>query len=232
MPFFSNNAGHARGLALASAVVAILGASAFGPAFAGDDGQEPIWKGIGDIVGLGNITGKEKEAPIDYRERGRLVLPPKMTLPPPVSPEAERTAAWPLDPDVEKLRKEKAERLTILTSQSDTQEKRDGHRLSPDKLRADNAGPGAGPASHCGITTPSRNCYTTPFRNIFETVGLAKPDEVVAGEEPDRDWLTDPPKGFRMPTATTAAKTDAGDAKKPNDRDPRAALYHAPDTNN
>ncbi|WP_158816578.1 hypothetical protein [Methylocapsa sp. S129] len=236
MSFFSSNAGYARSLALAGAVAAIMGASAVSPSYAGDDGQAPIWSGIGDLIGLTGIAGgKEKEAPIEYQERARLVLPPKMTLPPPVAPVTERTANWPLDPEIAKLRKEKADRLNMLRSQQDLQEMRDGHRLSPDKLRADRVMPGdAGPKSNCSLVTtnPSRNCNTTPFRNVLETIGLAKPDEVVAGQEPDRDWLTDPPKGYRMPTANTVAKTDAGDAKKPDDRDPRATLYHAPDTTN
>jgi hypothetical protein len=234
MLFFSSNIGRARGFGLAAAVAAAIGGSAVRSAFAGDDGQEPIWTGLGDLVGLSGIAGgKEKEAPIDYRERGRLVLPPKMALPAPVPPAAQRTAAWPLDPDVEKVRKDKEDRLNILKSQSDLQALRDGNRLSPDQLRSDHGGPGAaGPASHCSITTRSQNCHSVPFRNVFEAIGLAKPDEVVAGQEPDRDWLTDPPKGYRIPTATTVAKSDAGDAKKPSDRDPRASLYHAPDTNN
>ena len=101
MPFFSRHAGHARLLALAGAVSAVMGASAIRPAFAGDDGYEPIWSGLGGIVGL---TTKEREAAIDYRERGRLVLPPKMDLPAPISPDAQKTAAWPLDPgDAEEL---------------------------------------------------------------------------------------------------------------------------------
>src|SRR5579863_4557534 len=108
MPFFSSHAGHARVLALAGAVAVLAGASAIRPAFAGDDGYEPIWSGLGGIVGL---TTKDKDPAIDYRERGRLVLPPKMDLPTPVSPDAEKTAAWPLDPDVENARKAKADRL-------------------------------------------------------------------------------------------------------------------------
>lgn len=230
MPFFSNTARYGRNLALAGAVATLFGAVAACPAFAGDDGEKPIWSGIGDLVGVAGIAGgKEPEAPIDYRERGRLVLPPTMTLPPPVDPATEKTAAWPLDPEVVKVRRAKQERQEALRKQSDIQEMRDGHRLSPNQLRADRVMPGD--SSHCSITTPSQNCTRIPFRNVFESIGLVKSDEVVAGQEPDRDWLTDPPKGYRMPTATTQARSDAGDAKKPDDRDPRATLYHAPDTN-
>ncbi|MGA2795438.1 MAG: hypothetical protein ABSE69_18325, partial [Roseiarcus sp.] len=63
---------------------------------------------------------------------------------------------------------------------------------------------------------------------VLETIGLAKPDEIVAGQEPDRDWLTDPPKGYRLPTASTVATPD-NTPKPPDQRDPRALLYHPPD---
>jgi hypothetical protein len=232
MPFFSSNAGHVRGLALAGAVAALMGASALIPAFAGDDGQAPIWTGIGDLVGVAGIVGgKEKQVPIDYRERGRLVLPPKMTLPPPVSPEAERTAAWPVDQDIARVRKENEDKFKILKSQSDIQTLRDGHRLSPDQLRSDHSLPGGTVgAAHCGAGSTARECSTVPFRNVFESIGLVKSDEVVAGQEPDRDWLTDPPKGYRIPTANVAATFE--EKKNLNESDPRAYLYHPPDTNN
>ena len=227
MPFFSSHAGRARLLALAGAVAALAGASAIRPAFAGDDGYEPIWSGLGGIVGL---TTKDKDPAIDYRERGRLVLPPKMDLPTPVSPDAEKTAAWPLDPDIENARKAKADRLKILGLQSNASVMRDGHRLMPNQLRADHTAPGA--TDRCAHQSHAANCGAIPFSNILENFGLAKADDVIAGQEPDRDWLTDPPKGFRVPTANTSYKSDAGDAKKPSQRDPRALLYQAPDTNN
>jgi len=79
MPLFSGKAREAHSLALAGALAAIIGASAVSPAFAGDDGQAPIWTGLGGLLGL---TGKDNDERIDYRERARLVLPPKMALPP------------------------------------------------------------------------------------------------------------------------------------------------------
>lgn len=227
MPLFSGKARDAHGVALAAALAAIIGASAVSPVFAGDDGQAPIWTGLGGLLGL---TGKDKEDRIDYRERARLVLPPKMTLPPPMPPAVQRTAAWPLDPDVAKALKEKEDTLNILRAQSDTQTLRDGARVSFDQLRADHSGPEqTGAANHCPPRSDSRSgCDWVPFRNVLEMVGLAKPDEIVAGQEPDREWLTDPPKGYRIPTANTVATPD--DTKKPvNDKDPRAALYHPPD---
>jgi hypothetical protein len=221
MPFLSNHVEYARAFALASAAVAMLAVAA-APAFAGDDGQAPIWTGLGNVVGLTGLTGgKDKEAAIDYRERGRLVLPPKMTLPQPMSPDATKTAAWPVDQDVAKVRREKEERLNSLKSQSDLGAKRDGHRVSPDELRSDRLAPGVGRSASGNCSAANMRdtgCGQIPFRNVWEAIGIVKADEVVAGQEPDRDWLTDPPKGYRMPTANTVATFDA---KKASDKDPR-----------
>jgi hypothetical protein len=223
MPFSASKVGGSGALVIAGAFAAMVGGSSISPAFAGDDGAAPIWQGLGGLVGL---SGKDPEPAIDYRERGRLVLPPKMALPPPGASPAQRAAAWPVDPDVEKVRREKDVLHQILSAQSDTAEMRDGHRLSPDKLRAERAKPGQAQAKDpCDSKTHRMGC-SFPFHNVFETIGLANPDEVKAGEEPDRDWLTDPPKGYRLPTANTVATFDA---KKKVSNDPRAELYKPPE---
>jgi hypothetical protein len=226
MPLISGKVAEARGLTLASAVAAAICASPIAPAMAGDDGQAPIWTGLGGLIGL---THNDNDARIDYRERARLVLPPQMTLPPPAAPVAERTKAWPLDPVVAKSRKEKEDALNLLKAQSDVQALRRGDRPSPDQLRADRAAPGQpATANHCASQSNTRGCDWIPFRNVFESIGLAKPDEIVAGHEPDRDWLTDPPKGYRLPTATTVATQD--NTPKPVDpRDSKALLYQPPE---
>ena len=230
MPFLLHKIGRAPCFALACAFATVIAASAASPVLAGDDGQAPIWRGLGDLVGLTGVLGAEdKEPPIQYRERGRLVLPPKMVRPPPAPPAAEKTAAWPLDPDVEKARKAKEAARMVLLSQSDIQAERDGNRLSPEQLRADHSPPGKDAANdrRCSSETNKRGCDWVPFRNVMETIGLAKSDEVVAGQEPDRDWLTDPPKGYRVPTNNTVATFDA--KKRDDQRDPRSLLYKAPD---
>ena len=52
MPLISGGARKTHGLALAGALAAIIAASAASPALAGDDGQAPIWTGLGGLVGL------------------------------------------------------------------------------------------------------------------------------------------------------------------------------------
>ena len=223
MPFFSYKVGH--GLALAGALAALVGASAvIHPAYAGDDGQAPIWNGIGGLVGLSN---DEKQPKIDYGERPRLVLPPKMVLPPPGAAAAQRTAAWPVDPDIERLRKAKELEIQTLLSQSEGQEWKSDHRVSQDTLRADHTGPGTPTRStHCAGNSQARECHWVRFE-LLQDIGLQKKEELVAGQEPDRDWLTDPPKGYRVPTKTVAATFEA--KKQVNEADPRE-IYREHDT--
>ncbi len=226
MPFSLGRFGGFQRFCIGGALAALMAGAAATPVLAGDDGQAPIWKGIGDLVGLSSVAGEEKPPPIQYRERARLVLPPKMVLPPPTSPQTE-TATWPVDPEIAKTRKEKeAARLSQLT-QSDTQDLRDGHRLPAAQLRADRSGPGQTNDRRCAAQSNSRGCDWIPFRNVLENVGLVKSDEVLAGQEPDRDWLTDPPKGYRVPSANTVATFDA--KKNTNQSDPRSTLFVAPE---
>jgi hypothetical protein len=225
MPSFSGR--EVRILALAGGLAGILGVFAPAPVFAGDDGQAPLWSGLGGMIGL---TGKDPPPHIDYRERARLVLPPKMDLPPPQPPAAQRTAGWPVDPEVVKARKAAQDKLDELRAQSDIAAIRSGHWVSPDKLRPD--GPAnaktASATSRCDSGLDRRHCNWVPFRNVFQSIGLAKPDEIVAGQEPDRDWLTDPPKGYRLPTSTTVATQD-NSKPAPDPHDSKALLYNPPE---
>ena len=70
---------------------------------AGDDGAAPLWQGIGSIfgpvVGFAGLGGGDKPPPIDYREHGKLVLPPNTELPPPGS-SATADPSWPVNQEI------------------------------------------------------------------------------------------------------------------------------------
>ena len=84
------------------------------PAWAGDDGDAPLWKGIGSIFGpvlgpaVGFGFGGEKPPPIEYREHGKLVLPPNTELPPPGS-SATADPAWPVNQEIVRRKAQKEE---------------------------------------------------------------------------------------------------------------------------
>ena len=71
------------------------------PGWAGDDGAAPLWKGLGSIFApvIGFGLGGKKSPPIEYREHGKLVLPPNTELPPPGS-SAAADPAWPVNQEI------------------------------------------------------------------------------------------------------------------------------------
>ncbi len=100
----------ARGALLAAAATAACFWTDF--AAAGDDGAAPLWVGIGSIFGPLLGMGKEEKAPIDYQEHGKIVLPPKVDLPPPDPPATQTGGEWPVDQEIQhkKIAKEEAKK--------------------------------------------------------------------------------------------------------------------------
>jgi len=81
-------------------------------AWAGDDGQAPLWAGIGSIFSWAWGGGGEDKDPINYREHGKIVVPPNIDLPPPgSSPSAD--AAWPVDQEGQRKKAAKEAPKTI-----------------------------------------------------------------------------------------------------------------------
>src|SRR5947209_11107991 len=88
------------GLSIAAAIVV-------SPAQAGDDGAAPLWMGVGSIVAPLFGLSKDEKEPIDYREHGKIVLPPKIELPPPSPTAAPSVADWPVNQEAERKRLKK-----------------------------------------------------------------------------------------------------------------------------
>src|SRR5260370_11523024 len=93
-----------RWAAMALAMIALGFCST--AAQAGDDGAAPIWEGVGSIFSWAWGGGDKKDA-IEYREQGKLVLPPKMELPPPRSESAAASPDWPVNQEVQRKKAEK-----------------------------------------------------------------------------------------------------------------------------
>ena len=186
------------GLALAGALSV---ASAL-PALAQDDGQESIWTSIGGMVGIGGAP----KADIDYRERPPLVLPPKMNLRNPQPSAAARNPAWPVDPDVV-ARREAADqaKLPVIFRDSKDASATAGQRdLLKDRVAAQRT---TTPTQIDACSSEGRDCNRW---NSKEGGNLpTAPDAIVAGQEPERGTLTDPPKGYRVATKNVKATTEA-----------------------
>jgi len=198
------------GVAIGAACALALALSAFtsepARAGSGDDGSAPIWVGLGSIVGLG---GQDESAPIEYRDRGKLVLPPKVELPPPASPPTAANGPWPRDPDVERAKKEKAEASEYVFI---SPRKRLLRPTTSDSVVTTSATAGQAPGGRACVAAPGVACDTRKGPelnyNPLTWIGLEKKPQTVLGPEPDRDWLTDPPKGYREPVEGVGAHVD------------------------
>jgi len=205
---------HRAGLALVLAA-GLAGGLASSPARAGDDGAAPIWMGlyslVQPVVGWG---GDDKDDPsIDYRDHGRLVLPPKMELPPPGAGPAASNPAWPVDNEKQKKKKAKAEseKVKIEHYGRPTPPRPDGNGTVTVNANVEDT---TAPKPRCQRTgEPGDTCTQTASNSSFSWnpltwVGVQKKEASVLGPEPDRDWLTDPPKGYRAPVEGVGAKLD------------------------
>jgi hypothetical protein len=186
------------------AMVAVLCLSA-APARAGDDGQASLLSGIADSVGL---SGK-KDPQIDYRERGRLVLPPKKELPPPGS-SAGRGGAWPTD--VEAVREKKLKQAEDAEPSAKDVISRNYQLIKPgEEVKVTTSGFEGSHAQSCRVPDPKTGeCPETPHASLnwnpMTWVGLQKNPPTVLGPEPERESLTDPPKGYRQPVEGVGTK--------------------------
>jgi hypothetical protein len=191
------------GLRCGLVALAMTSASFLGsPAWAGDDGQAPLWQGLSSIVApvLGFGFGGDKPPPIDYHEHGKIVVPPKMELPLPGSA-ASVDADWPVNQEILRRKAQKEEGKKTIAGVGDAR-LRYTHPFpanTPVTVRAvDPEGNEVKCTGSCGSTS-------TVLSNLnpLNWVGMGGKSAEPLGPEPDREWLTDPPKGFRAPVAPT-----------------------------
>lgn len=177
---------------------------------------------------LGLLGLKSDEQPtIEYRERAPLVVPPQMKLRTPEPPAASRTAAWPNDPDVARRAAEEKYRKTPAGERAD-RKNLDGELRRPSDI------PGG---RTYGKSTPAEPPTWVVEGSLAES-GWVAPDKLramapktqeqnllVAGQEPPRKYLTDPPPGMRVPSGKaplSAGRTLAAPAR--SDREERDPL--------
>ena len=209
-----------RGL-LAAGLIGLCSVS-LAPARAADDGYANVFSSVLGSVGL--IKGDAPPA-IEYRERPPLVLPKDASLPKPVVGGLKHTAAWPQDPDAVKHRKEMEEARaphTLSQSLSDkapitsNAELMQGRVADQEPVRPNDCG-NDGQGHNCTVMSPDA------LRAENEHYMKANPDKsetLVAGQEPSRDYLTQPPKGYLKPVKSVKATREAP-AEKVDDSSPR-----------
>jgi hypothetical protein len=192
-----------------AAVAALSLCFAAAPVYAGDDGQASLFTGLAHTFGLAG----DKDPDIDYRERSRIVLPPKMTLPPPGRSQTALDPAWPTN--VEAVRERNLKKLEDA-GPSARDIANDHYVLLPPgttDVKVTTSGFNKhGPS--CRIPDPKTGeCPDRPHGpamnwNPLTWVGLEQKPKVTLGAEPERESLIDPPKGFRAPAEGVGAKVD------------------------
>jgi hypothetical protein len=153
-----------------------------------------------NLLGAIGIIPRERE-PIVYRERPPLVVPQKYELRPPVASGAAeaRNPNWPDDPDVKARRRAAAD----AAQPGDRRERTraiDTNRADIQEMRASRLLGGGEPRDYSHI--PEGN----PDKSRLSPAELRAQDPrnnqapLVAGAEPTRRSLTEPPSGYRKPS--------------------------------
>ena len=164
------------------------------PAFA-QDGM--LFKNL-----MEGVLGKGADADIDYRARAPLVVPPNSTLPRPQQAASERNAAWPNDPDVQRRKDEASTPIYIPALGLQNRQV-----MSPQEIRR-------GRTSAPQPVGPQFTQDDSPYENSIKPIRIgremaarqAQIDQNAAtyGSEPPRRTLTEPPVGYRRPSAAAA----------------------------
>jgi hypothetical protein len=172
-----------------AALLAAAGALGTAPAQAGDDGN-PFSNSFNSMLGfIGVQNGAKPEAAIDYRPRPQIVVPPSRDLPAPQQKSAHG-GDWPNDPDAVARRKAEA----------------DSRRPAPFVATTT---PADAPSmvvrmTDCPPDKPQCTVDDSFWGKIQGVFGGGGTKEVVLrGVEPNRDYLVEPPVGYRAPVQMT-----------------------------
>lgn len=152
---------------------------------------------------------EKDQAPIDYRERAPLVMPPKIdgkALPTP----RQRAAnpQWPKEPEVVAREREVAERRTPRGNQVQGRYDDNNATLSPDEIRGGRRADAQIPRTN--EYKPGDNNRDSFWVNPFDLMKDKSPESAQpSATEPSRYTLTEPPTGYRKsPRPNTRANSE------------------------
>jgi hypothetical protein len=174
---------------------------------------------VNSMLGFFGMQFDKDKEDIDYRARAPLVIPPRLDLPAPK--QAARGADWPKDPQIEERRhaavaaQRPAPQITPNTRVE----------MSAAELQAQRHAdaPAAGPPDDCQAGAGTPICLYTPWKLLQSFGSPSQINTADIGVEPPRKYLTEPPPGYRKPTAAASATIEAPH-DTPDESDPKAYI--------
>ena len=191
-------------------IVCVLAVLAGAPAAQAQLISDPV----DEVLETMGLKSRDRE-PIDYRERAPLVVPPSgAKLRAPESAASGRNAQWPQDPDLlaRKRRAEEARAPSTITMDRD--------------VRADLVGPDVGRKRNAYAGVPNRSITSegdnparalTPDQVRGALANSSESGNRPVGGEPGRQYLTEPPKGYRRAAAGAPVKATIDPMKTGDD---------------
>lgn len=208
-------AGYPSKFALAGLIALSMGA-AVAPARAFDEGRgSPL-----DIMlGLLGVDDKTEQPAINYRERAPLVLPPKTELRQPRTAQTRAPGSWPQDQEIAAANKRRADNKRVRLERVEEGVQVAGTReLAPGKVRPNPVQSGPGDCIMDSDYSRPGACDPTTFWYNLSKKKEEDKSQITAGVEPERNYLTQPPKGYMKPTKTVKATFEAPRSAKGEER--------------
>jgi hypothetical protein len=200
-------------IAGAAGVLLLIGVASHPSPVRAEEGNQTLRQLFGLVTG---DTGQKDTDGIDYRERPPLVLPPKMELPPPQASAAAQNPAWPNDPDVGRVKKLKAEAKAPARQVNEATANPHISQAELERGRVAVSDPTTPQQNPCN-NSDNPDCLYTPWsilKKVTTDSNAPSKDVLVPGEEPTREYLTEPPPGFRKPTQVVKATREAPKEKE------------------
>jgi hypothetical protein len=207
-----------RSLGTAAAVAALLSVAAFSSATPARAQAVEDTNMFNSVLGFVGMQFDKDQDSIDYRARPPIVVPPRNDLPPPKT--AVLDSSWPKDADAaEQRRKAMDSRRPAPQVTPNTRVEMSQTELQKGKgpLPAD------GPPDECQAGAGTPICLYTPWKVLTSIWTGARSDTVQAGPEPQRQYLTEPPPGYRQATGVARATIEAP-KDQPDSADPGAYI--------
>jgi hypothetical protein len=189
-----------RRAALGLAVAALLTTTSMSAALAGDgDDDDSLMTKFMTTLGFKKPIDYN---PINYGERSPLVVPPSRDLPPPIAAAAPASPAWPKDPDMKRSQQAKKKKSNEPVGTYNFEQ--DARPLSPTELEKgrirgrDEGKPGIDSEASQNQSSQAQLGNKNGFFNFN---WFKKEEYGTFTGEPARAELTDPPSGYRTPSA-------------------------------